>query len=149
MTVSSTYNISSLKEDLIGLYNKTGLKEEGVLFLISDGHITDEKFLVYINDLLSSGEVSDLFTEDDKQNIINSIRPKVKAMGKPDSSDECWNQFILNVKKNLHITLCFSPVGDNLRTRARRFPALVNSTTIDWFQAWPFEALLNVAHEKL
>lgn len=66
MTVSSTYNISSLKEDLIGLYNKTGLKEEGVLFLISDGHITDEKFLVYINDLLSSGEVSDLFTEDDK-----------------------------------------------------------------------------------
>ncbi len=66
MTVSSTYNISSLKEDLVSLYNKTGLKDEGVLFLISDGHITDERFLVYINDLLSSGEVSDLFTEDDK-----------------------------------------------------------------------------------
>ena len=66
MTVSSTYNISYLKEDLVSLYNKTGLKDEGVLFLISDGHITDERFLVYINDLLSSGEVSDLFTEDDK-----------------------------------------------------------------------------------
>lgn len=66
MTVSNSYNIQSLKEDLIGLYNKTGLKDEGVLFLISDGHITDEKFLVYINDLLSSGEVSDLFNEDDK-----------------------------------------------------------------------------------
>lgn len=125
--------MQSLKDDLISLYNKAGLKDEGILFLITDGHITDEHFLVYINDLLSSGEVTDLFTEDDKANIINSIRPKVKALGKGDSPDECWAQFIQNVKKNLHVTLCFSPVGEQLRTRARRFPALVNSTTIDWF----------------
>lgn len=51
---------------MIALYNKAGLKEEGVLFLITDGHITDEHFLIYINDLLSSGEVSDLYSEDDK-----------------------------------------------------------------------------------
>lgn len=149
MTVSSNYNMQSLKDDLLTLYNKAGIKDEGILFLITDNHITDEHFLVYINDLLSSGEVTDLYTEDEKMNIVNAVRPKAKAMGKGDSVDDCWSFFIQNVKKNLHVALCFSPVGEQLRTRSRRFPALVNSTTIDWFQAWPQDALFNVAKEKL
>jgi dynein heavy chain len=98
MTVSSSYSANSLKEDLLSLYNKTGLKDEGILFLITDGHITQERFLVYINDLLSSGEVADLYTEEDKMNIINAVRPKVKALGQGDTPDDCWSYFIGKVK---------------------------------------------------
>lgn len=133
ITVSADYNISNLKEDLVELYKKTGLKDEGILFLINESHITNERFLVYINDLLASGEIADLYTEDDKMAIINSVRPKVKSEGRPDSPDDCWAYFIERVQKNLHVTLCFSPVGDTFRTRARRFPGLVNCTSIDWF----------------
>ena len=32
-----------------------------------------------------------------------------------------------------------------MRRRARQFPALVNSTVIDWFFPWPKDALLDVA----
>jgi dynein heavy chain len=149
ITVSAEYSQNNLKEDLIELYKKTGLKDEGILFLINDGHITNEQFLVYINDLLASGEVADLYNEDDKMNIINAIRPKVKAEGRSDTLDDCWAYFIEKVQKNLHVTLCFSPVGDLFRTRARRFPGLVNCTVIDWFQPWPKEALRNVAQRFL
>ena len=45
--------------------------------------------------------------------------------------------------------LCFSPVGDAFRERLRKFPSLVTCTTIDWFTAWPEDALLNVAQEFL
>ena len=38
-----------------------------------------------------------------------------------------------------------SPVGDALRVRCRKFPALVSCCTIDWFFPWPEEALINVA----
>jgi dynein heavy chain len=34
-----------------------------------------------------------------------------------------------------------SPIGDALRNRLRQFPSLVNCCTIDWFQAWPDDAL--------
>ena len=78
ITVSANYNTNNLKEDLLTLYQKSGIKDEGILFLINDGHITNERFLVFINDLLSSGEVADLYTEEDKMNIINIVRPKVK-----------------------------------------------------------------------
>lgn len=45
--------------------------------------------------------------------------------------------------------LCFSPVGESFRSRARKFPALVNCTVIDWFHPWPEEALLSVASKFL
>jgi dynein heavy chain len=47
--------------------------------LFTEGQITNEKFLVYINDLLSSGEISDLFATDEKDQIVNGIRPKVQG----------------------------------------------------------------------
>jgi|Transcript_43975 dynein heavy chain len=57
--------------------------------------------------------------------------------------------FINKVKKNLHMDLCFSPVGDSFRFRARQFPALINSTSIDWFHPWPRDALTGVAERFL
>jgi dynein heavy chain len=47
------------------------------------------------------------------------------------------------------MSLCFSPVGDAFRNRARKFPALINCTVIDWFHPWPEEALLSVANKFL
>lgn len=40
--------------------------------------------------------------------------------------------------------LCFSPMTPGFRNRARKFPALVSCTVIDWFQPWPKEALASV-----
>ena len=47
------------------------------------------------------------------------------------------------------MVLCFSPVGEAFRERLRKFPSLVTCTTIDWFSAWPVDALRNVAVEFL
>ena len=45
----------------------------------------------------------------------------------------------------MQVVLCFSPVGNTLRVRARMFPALVNCTVIDWFHSWPETALVSVS----
>mmetsp|Transcript_91601 Transcript_91601/g.126301 ORF Transcript_91601/g.126301 Transcript_91601/m.126301 type:complete len:555 (-) Transcript_91601:1908-3572(-) len=147
--ISSTYGLGDLKTDLQNYYMKSGVKDEGLMFLFTEGQITNERFLVFINDLLSSGEISDLFPIEDVDNIVNSIRPAVKGEGIVDSKDNCWKFFIDRVKKNLHMALCFSPVGESFRSRARKFPALINCTVIDWFHPWPEQALLNVASKFL
>jgi dynein heavy chain len=147
ITISSTYSLTDLKTDLQNLYQKAGVKEDDILFLFTEGQITNERFLVYINDLLASGEIAELYTSEEKEEIINAVRGKVKSEGKIDSRDNtnCWNWYIDKVKQKLHMSICFSPVGESLRRRARQFPALVNSTVIDWFFPWPKDALLNVA----
>lgn len=47
------------------------------------------------------------------------------------------------------VVLCFSPVGSTLRVRGRKFPAVVNATSIDWFHEWPQEALVSVSQRFL
>jgi len=42
-----------------------------------------------------------------------------------------------------------SPIGDDFKTRLRMFPSLVNCCAIDWFLAWPKEALYTVAERFL
>lgn len=130
-------------------FQKAGVKDEGLMFLFTEGQITNERFLVLINDLLSSGEIPDLFPAEDVDGIVNNIRPAVKGEGILDSKDNCWKFFIDRVKKNLHMALCFSPVGDLFRQRATRFPAIINCTVIDWFHPWPEDALLDVAKKFL
>jgi dynein heavy chain len=144
IVISSTYGINDLKEDLKGMYNKAGLKEEGIMFLLTDSQITNERFLVFINDLLASGNIPDLFTVDEVDAIVNGVTNKVKALGLVPDRANCWDFFISEIRKNLHVVLAFSPVGDAFRTRARKFPAIVNCTVIDWFQPWPYEALFSV-----
>jgi dynein heavy chain len=144
IVISSTYGINDLKEDLKGMYNKAGLKEEGIMFLLTDSQITNERFLVFLNDLLASGNIPDLFTPDEVDAIINAVTNKVKALGLVPDRSNCWDFFISEIRRNLHVVLAFSPVGDAFRTRARKFPAIVNCTVIDWFQPWPYEALFSV-----
>ena len=42
-----------------------------------------------------------------------------------------------------------SPIGAGFRNRCRMFPSLVNCCTIDWFNAWPADALFSVAQRLL
>ena len=46
ITISATYSMADLRTDLQSLYNKSGVKDEGILFLFTDGQITNERFLV-------------------------------------------------------------------------------------------------------
>jgi len=145
IAISGTYGITDLKEDLKNMYNKAGIKGEPILFLFTDSQIADEKFLVYLNELLASGNIPDLFASDEQDSICGSVRNEAKGMGLGEAKDVLWDFFISKIRQNLHVALCFSPVGEAFRRRASRFPALINCTVIDWFQPWPEDALLSVA----
>ena len=55
LVISATYGVADLKADLQQMYRRCGVKAEAVAFLFRDSQITDERFLVFMNDLLSSG----------------------------------------------------------------------------------------------
>ena len=54
---------------------------------MSDAQVSDEHFLVLINNLLASGEIPDLFTDDEIDNIVGQVRNEVKGAGIPDTRE--------------------------------------------------------------
>uniref|UniRef100_A0A670I3M4 Dynein axonemal heavy chain 17 n=1 Tax=Podarcis muralis TaxID=64176 RepID=A0A670I3M4_PODMU len=145
ITLKKGYGIPDLKADLASQYIKSAVKNTPTVFLMTDSQVAEEQFLVLINDLLASGEIPGLFQDDEVENIISSMRPQVKSMGMQDTRENCWKFFIDKVRRQLKVILCFSPVGSTLRVRARKFPAVVNCTAIDWFHEWPEDALVSVS----
>jgi dynein heavy chain len=116
-----------------------------VLFLFTDAHVIEEGFLELVNNLLTIGMVPALFDEEEKKNMTDKIKDEAKRNGYQETKEELWNFFLEKTRNNLHIVLAMSPAGDTLRIRCRNFPGLISNTSIDWFFAWPKEALISVA----
>jgi len=149
IVVTSSYGMADLKADICAMFTKAGVAGSQLLFVLTDAQITDDKFLVYINDLLSSGWIPELFPKDELDGLLGKVRAEAKGAGYQDTPDQLFEFFLDKVRKNLHLALCFSPVGDAFRFRARMFPGVINCTSMDWFHEWPRDALIDVAQRFL
>ncbi|KAM4735000.1 dynein axonemal heavy chain 11 [Anableps anableps] len=146
ITPRKDYSIQDLKMDLAGLLLKAGVKNQRVTLLLTDAQIPDDQFLVIVNNMLASGESPEIFCEEEIEHIVSSVRREVRSLGLLDDRENCWRFFTHRVQQHLTVVLCTSPVGNALRVRARRFPALINCTTINWFHPWTTEALQSVSY---
>ena len=77
--------------------------------------------------------------------LILQVRAEAQKAGLPPTRESTWGYFVNKCANNLHIVMAMSPVGDTLKNRCRNFPGLVNNSSIDWFTAWPKQALHAVA----
>ncbi|CCW70441.1 unnamed protein product [Phytomonas sp. Hart1] len=153
ISAAKEYGYSDFLDDIRQLLLKAGQKGYSTVFVLSDSQITSDTFLEDICSLFNTGEVPGLWSnkqdKDIYENAVASLRDLGKNLGRPDTTEALQNLFAERCQKHLHIVLCFSPLGNVLRDRLRKFPSLVNCTSIDWFRDWPEEGLSSVAERFL
>ncbi|XP_078792424.1 dynein axonemal heavy chain 2 isoform X2 [Oryzias latipes] len=147
--VTKQYRKQEFREDIKKLYRLAGVENKPTVFLFSDTHIVDESFLEDINNILSSGEVPNLYKSDEFVEVCHALSDSAREDGVPETPESLFTYLVERVRNNLHIVLCVSPVGEQFRRRILQYPAVVNCTTIDWFSEWPKDALLEVAERYL
>ncbi|GCB80678.1 hypothetical protein scyTo_0017282, partial [Scyliorhinus torazame] len=151
VSIQKTYTLTEWKDDLKKLLRGAGQNGTPTVFLFADHQIKDEAFLEDISMILTTGDIPNLFDNEEKRAIIekmNHLAPVGKA--KLDiTPSNTYGKFTERVQQNLHLILVISPIGEAFRNRLRQFPALINCCTIDWFQAWPEDALEKVANHFL
>lgn len=149
--ITRNYGTTEWREDLKKLLKKTGVEGKQTVFLFSDNQIKSESFMEDISMILNTGDVPNIFPSDEKADIIDKMQVVARNAGRKMEATPLamYNYFIERVKSNLHIVLAMSPIGDAFRNRLRMFPSLINCCTIDWFQAWPEDALEMVANKFL
>ena len=147
--ITRGYGVKEFHEDLIKIMIGAGTKQKDVVFLFSDTQIVRESFLEDVNNLLNSGSIPNLYAPDEIEQIINGTRAAAKAAGKLETRGAIYDYYVSKVRDHVHIVLAMSPIGAAFRNRCRMFPALVNCCTIDWYSAWPADALVAVAKKTL
>ncbi|RXN34314.1 dynein heavy chain axonemal [Labeo rohita] len=143
--LSKNYGLVEWREDIKNIMLKAGLRNVQITFLFVDTQIKSESFLEDVNNILNSGDVPNLYTSEEQERILTAMKPVVQDMGQQPTKANLMAAYIKRVRRNIHTVLCMSPVGEVFRARLRQFPSLVNCCTIDWFSAWPQEALQSVA----
>ncbi|CCW59976.1 unnamed protein product [Phytomonas sp. EM1] len=147
--ISKGYSMNMWQEDMKNVLRSVGLHGKQVLFLFTDTQIVHESMLEDVNNLLNSCEIPNLFVGQEFDDLLNAMKPICIAENLSLDKISMYSRFVRNCRSNLHISLCMSPLGETFRNRLRMFPALVSCCTIDWFEAWPHQALHSVARSFL
>lgn len=97
------------------MFDSAGHYGRPTTFLMTDAEVKKEDFLEYINMILSTGEIPGLLQKDEKEIIYADVRNdyvKSKNLGNVDpTNQDLYAYFVERTRDNLHVVLCFSPVG--------------------------------------
>ena len=136
-------------KDIQELYRQTGIRLEDSVFLLNDNNISDDQMYVDLNCIISSGVVYNLFTGEEKAEVIGNAR-QMKEYEELNNIDDnlFWDYFIKKVREKCRVFICMNPLNKNFTKILRQFPALIN-TYMDFYEKWPEDALFFLAQREL
>nr|KAJ3421411.1 Dynein heavy chain 1, axonemal [Polyrhizophydium stewartii] len=147
--ISKNYGQTEWRDDLKKVLFASGLDGKPTVFLYTDTQIVSEACLEDVNNILNGGDVPNIYTGEEMDRILNTMRPIATEQAIPGTRENLFALYIQRIRANLHMIICMSPIGDAFRNRLRMFPSLVNCCTIDWFSTWPEDALRSVAANSI
>eukprot|EP00762_Andalucia_godoyi_P006421 ANDGO_02891.mRNA.1 Dynein-1-beta heavy chain len=154
LSSSSDVSLLEWRNDLKKAMKVSGLRNDPSVIMAADAALND-LLLEDLNSLLSNGDISGLFDAAnpndaaDLEHIFKEMQSVCVEEGLPITRPSMWARFIKRVRRNLHIVVAMSPIGEVFRRRGRMFPSLISCCTIDYFSAWSADALLSVGDSQI
>ncbi|SBT71328.1 dynein heavy chain, putative [Plasmodium malariae] len=143
MDFSAHCTDNDIKKYLHDVFHKCAMKNEDIILFLKESKIHD-KFFIYVNEYMCSNNIIDLYTKEEKDNIIHNMRNIAKSEGIEETDNNIFDYYIKKVNNNLHFILCFSPTSNNFRDKSNNFQCILNNTMIDIYDNWEADSLMCV-----
>eukprot|EP00798_Chlamydomonas_sp_ICE-L_P031303 gene31303-6451_t len=132
ITVTKSYNMTNLFEDIKALYKIAGFKGQSVCFIFTDAEVKDEGFLEYINQILMTGEVAGLLPKDELDMIVNDMRPVMKAQA--PSVVDSWENLVSGKFIDEFDMACTKEAKDALKIVMAHVHVFVTAACHEYFE---------------
>lgn len=113
--VTKKYKTSEFREDLKVLYGMVGVENKPTVFIFNDTQVAEENFMEILNNMLSVGEVSNLYKSEEFEEIKTSLEKAATKAKIVQTTESMYTFFMDRARSNLHICICMSPIGNEFR----------------------------------
>ncbi|XP_047109239.1 cytoplasmic dynein 2 heavy chain 1 [Schistocerca piceifrons] len=136
--MTKQYDHKNFCNDLKEVMHMAGVSGEQVFLLLEDCHIQMTALLNMVNTLLLSGEVPGLYTRDELEAVVSSLRDVAAQENYVGTTSAFFAQ---RVQRNLHVVLMMDIMNPSFSRIFESNPALHKKCSILWLESWSRQSL--------
>lgn len=144
--VFQTFSKKAFYADLKSAIMGAGVSNEICLLIVEDQHVYHAMVLESINSILCSGEISDLFSNEEYESIFSSLKDEYSTSG---FLGTIYEFFIFRIKKNLHISVILDVGNEGFLSNCQANPALYSQCDMIWKDEWNSDTEKVIATDML
>ena len=115
----------------------SGIEGEQAVLILED-HQVDASYLELINSLMSAGEVPGLYTPEELEPLLGSLRDQASQDG---FRGTLVAYFASRVRRNLHIVLIMDSLSNDFTANCESNPAFYKNCAFQWMQGWSKDSM--------
>uniref|UniRef100_W5K866 Cytoplasmic dynein 2 heavy chain 1 n=1 Tax=Astyanax mexicanus TaxID=7994 RepID=W5K866_ASTMX len=131
--ISRSYSLKHFKTDLKTVMQFAGIEGQQTVLLLEDYQFVHPSFLEMVNSLLSSGEVPGLYSAEELEPLLSSLKDQASQDG---FTGPIFNYFSNRVQQNLHVVLIMDCTNENFTINCESNPALYRKCSVQWMEGW-------------
>ncbi|VDK75265.1 unnamed protein product, partial [Onchocerca ochengi] len=136
--LTSSYGIKQFRNDLKMVIQDVAINGKHVVYIVEDYQLLHDTFLQSINSLLSSGDLPGIFSVQEFDSFLVSLREQASQDA---FQGDLYSYFVMKVKANLHIILILNTDDANFSVKCSSNPSLYKECSIIWNETWNKDAL--------
>ncbi|XP_065833043.1 cytoplasmic dynein 2 heavy chain 1-like isoform X2 [Oscarella lobularis] len=139
--LSRGYSLKHFKNDLKTVVQTTGIDGNQLVLLLEDHQFIDPAFLEMVNSLLSAGEVPGLYTPEELEPLLATIRD---AAAQENFRGSLFAYFARRVQANLHVVVVMDSSSPDFVKNCESNPAFYTRCSFQAMESWSRESMLLV-----
>uniref|UniRef100_A0A8C9YPH8 Cytoplasmic dynein 2 heavy chain 1 n=1 Tax=Sander lucioperca TaxID=283035 RepID=A0A8C9YPH8_SANLU len=131
--ISRGYTLKHFSNHLKTVIQLAGLEGQQAVLLLEDYQFVHPAFLEMVNSLLSSGEVPGLYTPEELEPLLASLKDAASQDG---FTGPLYNYFSHRIQQNLHIVLIMDCSNSSFTINCESNPAFYRKCSVQWMEGW-------------